>query len=303
MSTTPERGATPPSTVSRRREIGATSARSLLLTVLGEFVLPSGHPVWTRTLVAALAALGVEEKSARQALARTASDGVLVSARAGRQVRWSLSPEGRRLLDEGAARIYAHGAARPGWDGRWLVLVVSVPEEHRRLRHQLRTRLAWTGLGSPSPGVWVGPDTARADEVRDVLADVGAADAFVVVGEHCAGMPRADLAARAWDLTDLGRRYVAFLDRFEPERPDGDTATLAAQTALVDAWRRFPFLDPGLPDELLPPDWPGHRAAALFHARHEDWQAGAHRAWAALEHDAGGPDRVGTTTASTPSSR
>ena len=33
--------------VTRRQELGAASARSLLLTVLGEFVLPSGRPVWT----------------------------------------------------------------------------------------------------------------------------------------------------------------------------------------------------------------------------------------------------------------
>src|SRR5215213_1969322 len=55
---------------SRRREVGTASARSLLLTVLGEFVHPRGTPVWTATLVAALAELGIEEKSARQAIAR-----------------------------------------------------------------------------------------------------------------------------------------------------------------------------------------------------------------------------------------
>ena len=50
---------------SRRRELGSGSDRSLLLTVLGEFVHPGAAPVWTATLVAGLAALGVEERSAR----------------------------------------------------------------------------------------------------------------------------------------------------------------------------------------------------------------------------------------------
>jgi phenylacetic acid degradation operon negative regulatory protein len=62
---------------SRRRETGAVSARSLLLTMLGEFALPRGRPVWTATVVDALAAFAVEEKAARQALARTASEGLL----------------------------------------------------------------------------------------------------------------------------------------------------------------------------------------------------------------------------------
>ena len=29
-------------------------------------------------------------------------------------------------------------------------------------------------------------------------------------------------------------------------------------------WRRLPFLDPGLPAELLPDGWPGHEASRAF---------------------------------------
>ena len=36
----------------RRRSVGAPAARSLLLTILGEYVLPRGEPVWQETLVA-----------------------------------------------------------------------------------------------------------------------------------------------------------------------------------------------------------------------------------------------------------
>lgn len=271
--------------LSRRREVAATSARSLLLTLLGEFVLPARTPVWTQTLVDALAVVGVEEKSARQALARTAADGVVDSERVGRRVRWSLSPSGLRLLIEGAARIYGHGAERPAWDGRWLVLVASVPEQQRALRHRLRTRLAWAGLGSPAAGVWVRPHTGPddVDAVRTVLGELDlTASAHLVVGDYLGGLDAADLAAQAWDLTDLGARYRAFLDRFADLSPADDTATLAAQLRLVDDWRRFPFLDPQLPDALLPAGWPGRRAAEVFHARHAAWTAPSRRRFAEL---------------------
>jgi phenylacetic acid degradation operon negative regulatory protein len=269
---------------SRRREVAATSARSLLLTVLGEFVLPTGEPVWTQTLLDALGAVGVEEKSARQALARTAADDVVVSERAGRRVRWSLTPSGRRLLSEGAARIYAHGTPRPPWDGRWLVLVVSVPEAQRALRHQLRTQLAWAGLGSPAPGVWVCPDAERVGEAHRALSDVGLDEsALVVVGGTHGGLSDAELVAQAWDLRDLEARYAEFADRFAALEPDpaDPVAVLAAQVRLVDAWRRFPFLDPQLPAELLPAGWAGARAAEVFHRRHEQWAPVARRAFAA----------------------
>lgn len=272
---------TTPDPFSRRREVAATSARSLLLTVLGEFVLPAGEPVWTQTLLDLLATVGVEEKSARQALARTAADGVLVSERVSRRVRWELSEAGRRLLVEGAARIYAHGRSHPRWDGRWLTVVASVPEPQRAGRHRLRTRLAWAGLGTPAPGVWVSPDPGRLDEAREVLAELGLRDALVLVGEYHGELAATELAARAWDLADLEARYTDFVTRFAGLDPGAGTEVLAAQIRLVDAWRRFPFLDPGLPDALLPASWIGRRAAEVFHRHHAAWAPGAQAAYAA----------------------
>jgi phenylacetic acid degradation operon negative regulatory protein len=51
---------------------------------------------------------------------------------------------------------------------------------------------------------------------------------------------------------------------------DGDPGQAFADYARVlTAWRRLPFLDPGLPHELLPPDWLGARAAELFGQLHD----------------------------------
>src|SRR5258707_80081 len=58
----------------RRRSVGAPAARSLLLTVLGEYVLPRPGGVWQETLVAALVSLGYREQAARQALSRSVGD-------------------------------------------------------------------------------------------------------------------------------------------------------------------------------------------------------------------------------------
>src|SRR3954466_4944858 len=140
--------------VTRRQELGAASARSLLLTVLGEFVLPDGRPVWTATLIDLLGELDVAEKAARQAIMRTADSGWIEPSRVGRETRWSLTAAGTRLLREGTGRIYSFAAGEQPWDGRWLVLTVGVPENNRALRQRLRTRLGWAGLGSPTPGVW-----------------------------------------------------------------------------------------------------------------------------------------------------
>jgi phenylacetic acid degradation operon negative regulatory protein len=269
--------------VSRRREIGQASARSLLMTILGEFVLPRGGPVWTQSLVSALALLGIEQKSARQALARTAAEGWLAPQRVGRKVRWSLTPPGQRLLSEGAQRIYSFGRDEIAWDGRWLLLLVSVPESQRDLRHRVRSRLNWAGFGSPAPGVWVSPHPGRQAEARRILADAGLDGAALsfLAGYGQLGSQET-LVARSWDLGALEQRYEDFIEEFTGLDPVTGEAALVAQTRLVHEWRRFPFLDPRLPALLLPENWSGAKAADLFHARHADWHPAAQRHWARL---------------------
>ena len=75
----------------RRRSVGAPAARSLLLTILGEYVLPLGEAVWQETLVGALVSVGYTQQAARQALARSVRDGWIETSRHGRRARVSLS--------------------------------------------------------------------------------------------------------------------------------------------------------------------------------------------------------------------
>jgi len=267
----------------RRRELRQPSARSLLLTVLGEYVLPGGEPVWTATLVRVLALLGVAEKAARQALARSAAEGWITSRRHGRLAMWELTDAGRRLLTEGARRIYTFGQDGPDWDGRWLVLLTGAPEAGREDRHRARTQLTWAGFGALPGGVWVSPDPGREQEASRILDELGlAGKAMSFIASYGGIGAPADVVALAWDLRAVEARYEQFIDTFTPVEPADAAQTLTAQTLLVHEWRRFPFLDPRLPRDLLPPGWLGAEAAGLFAARHARWRDGAGRCWTQL---------------------
>lgn len=269
--------------LTRRQQTGARSARSLLLTVFGEYVRPAGAAVWTSTLLYAAAGLGIEEKAARQALSRMGADGWIMTSRAGRRVRWALTERGRTMLTEGAERIYSFGRDRASWDGRWLVLLVSVPETQRDLRHRLRNGLTWAGLGSPAQGVWVSPHPAREAEAKQVVEDLGLdAVAFSFCGPFAGVGSERSMVEQAWHLGDLAQAYDEFVGRFAGLHPASPDEVLFAQIRLVDEWRRFPRLDPQLPMELLPPDWIGLRAADVFEDLHEQWHASAQRRWVEL---------------------
>jgi phenylacetic acid degradation operon negative regulatory protein len=274
----------------RRRELRQPSARSLLLTVLGEYVLPGGEPVWTATLIHVLALLGVAEKAARQALARAAAEGWIASRRHGRLAQWELTDAGRRLLTEGAHRIYSFGQDGPAWDGRWLVLLTGTPDAGRDDRHRVRTQLTWAGFGALPGGVWVSPDPRREQEASRILAELGlTGKAMSFIASYGAIGAPGDVVALAWDLRAVEARYEQFIGTFTPLEPADDPQTLTAQTLLVHEWRQFPFLDPRLPRDLLPPGWLGAEAAALFAARHARWSDGAGRCWARLSVSSGPP--------------
>ena len=238
---------------------GVDTSRGLLITALGEYVLPQGGSAWTQTLVALMERLGVRDKSARQALARLEERGWLERERVGRQTRWSLTDVSTALLTAGAARIYTFGQQPREWDGRWVVLLASVPERDRSSRYRMGQGLGWAGFGSIGQGVWVSPWIDQESVAVDLLADlrVEATTFRAELGSLGSGP---EVASVAWNLPGLRQHYAEFLHQ-TAEKPIDAAVDLAF---LVHRWRRFPFLDPEIPAELLADDWPGTTAARRF---------------------------------------
>ncbi len=273
-----ESGAAGPAVV-RRHAAGTESARSLLFTVLGELVLPTGGEAWTSAFIDVLGRLGVEEKAARQALMRTAADNWLSSERVGRRTVWRLTPASERLLRDGTERIFGFTAVAGDWDGRWTIVLARTPETERATRHLLRTRLRWAGFGSIMPGVWLSPRGDRGAEVRDILDAAGLRDGYLFAAEYQGGGEVTALVGQAWDLAELARAYDDFIGAFSgPASPD----PLVRVIDLVHAWRRFPWIDPGLPAPFLPAPWSGSVAAGLFASLHAEWAGEAIAEWKQL---------------------
>jgi phenylacetic acid degradation operon negative regulatory protein len=266
----------------RRRSVGSPAARSVLLTVLGEYVLPAPEGAWQETLIGALGAMEYKTQAARQALARSVSAGWLATERHGRRSRVHLTAETASMLRTGAERIYGFGASRE-WDGHWLLAVLRVPEERRDVRHQLRTRLAWAGFGSLGGGLWISPHVGREAELRQMAAEEPAAELLTFRAELGALCDPERLIAQAWDLAEVAAAYSDFVARFGRLRPKTPEAVFRAQTLLVHAWRKFPFLDPDLPEAVLPRGWPRRRAHDVFAERHAAWHETAQAYFRSLE--------------------
>lgn len=250
----------------------------LLFTLFGDYLLHRQDAVWVGSLIRLLEPLGLSEGAARTALSRMSARGWFEAERHGRNAFYRLTARGRRLLEEGEARIYAPDWDRP-WDGRWFLLTYSIPESDRRLRDRLRDRLAWLGFGSLGNGLWISPHDV-ADEVVRVAEELDIVDhveCFEATGAAFSEPER--LVARAWDLPAINADYEAFIQRWAPAFTEArDRAkqggldpreSFVTRFELTHEYREFPLRDPYLPRALLPRDWAGECVAHLFRVFHD----------------------------------
>jgi len=197
--------------------------QDLVFTLFGEYLLSRPGPVWVGSLIALLQPFGLSEGAIRTVLSRMSRKGWLEAERVGRHAFYDLTPRGRRLLEEGRARIL-HPSWNDSWDGRWLVLAYSIPEDIRPVRDRLRDRLAWLGFGSLGNGLWISPHDVR-DEVLELAEEMEIrAHVECFRAERIDVGPVADLVRKCWDLPALNARYARFIREWSPlaERfPDG----------------------------------------------------------------------------------
>ncbi|MFF4954142.1 PaaX family transcriptional regulator [Streptomyces chattanoogensis] len=254
--------------------------RSLIVTFYGAYGRGGpgfdgiDGPVPVAALIRLLGVLGVDPPSVRSAVSRLKRRGLLVADRtASGAAAYGLSGAAHQLLEDGDRRIYGRPAARLS-DG-WVLAVFSVPEEERSKRHLLRSRLARLGFGTAAPGVWIAP-AHLCEEARHTLERLQLASYVdLFTGTHAGFEPTVRSVARWWDLDAIAAQHRAFLDVHEPvlrrwsrRRTVAPEAAYRDYLAALDAWRRLPYADPGLPSPLLPEDWPGGRAAEVFGRLH-----------------------------------
>ncbi|GLH96474.1 PaaX family transcriptional regulator [Phytohabitans aurantiacus] len=252
-----------------RRQTGG-SPQSLAVTLVADYTLRTRAYLPTAAIVDLLGEFGVSNGAARTTISRLARRGVLEGGREGRHSRYCLTKDAAADLSIGGVSIAAFAAHPDTWDRLWTVIVFTLPKENSTERSALRAQLRWRGFAPLYDGVWVSPQplTAQAYERLSTVSS-GAMTSFRAQHlQFAADGERAPI--EAWDIDAIAEQYRGFIQRWKPLLPRvragrvTGAAAVRARTEVMESYRRFPALDPGLPLELTPRNWPRSRARQLF---------------------------------------
>jgi phenylacetic acid degradation operon negative regulatory protein len=240
--------------------------RSLLLEFLGAFGREySWIPI--SGLIEVLGALDLDEAGVRTSVSRLKKRGLLTPQRLGDAAGYVLSEQAVFTFESGDAIIW-HAREVANLDDGWVMVAFSIPETARAKRHLLKSRLTGLGFGHVGPGMLLAP-RRMADDAQRVITQLGVAEYVDVF--HAQSVPGHDLVAlahRGWELQTINERYTQFIDEFSREAmryPEAEGRdAFVAYMRVLNWWRPIPFLDPGLPPELLGPAWHGEMARLLF---------------------------------------
>lgn len=254
----------------------ALRSQSVMLTFLGNHVYGRDLCVFSGSFIEVFARVGVSEDATRSTLGRMAGGGLLRRRRQGRRVYFGLTPRTVEILQDGERRIWHTGVVNDAEDDRWTLIAFSLPESWQRQRHELRSRLVWSGFGPLQNGLWIAPSGVDAEAVIRGL-DLGPdANVKAFHAEPCGPTDMQRLLRDAYDLDALGGRYRDFLERWDrcepmPEAPDD----LARSLVMLTEWLRIIRADPRLPVRYLPHDWPAERAQLVCHSLHDRFRGEA----------------------------
>ena len=242
--------------------------RQLIVTLYGLYARDERNWLSVAALVRLMSELGVEGQAVRSSVSRLKRRDTLRSLSMGGSAGYSLSPTAVDVLREGDTRIFQRQRAVLA-DG-WVLVVFSVPESERERRHELRTQLSRLGFGTAAPGVWVAPAHLAGETARVLARNELARYVDMFRADHLGFTDLAGKVAQWWDLDELSAQSAKFIARFRPVADRlavhraSETEAFRLYVPMLTTWRRLPYLDPGLPLELLPSGWSGEVTAELF---------------------------------------
>lgn len=248
--------------------------QSVMFSFLGIYLRGQSSAIYSGSIIEAFARVNISVEAVRSTLARMVKRELLNRHRHGRKMYFSVTDRGRKVLNDGYSRVWESGAVNRDWDGKWTVVAFSLPNDSRRERHELRSRLVWLGFGLLQPGLWIAPGDI---DVEETIDEAGLSPfVSVMTARPSSSTNASEMVARAFDLDSIAKRYGKFLERWDSSNPWLEWPDdLARQLLLHTDWLQVVRQNPRLPADYLPTDWPAFRAEYVFQSLAQKFESEA----------------------------
>ncbi|MGM7668363.1 PaaX family transcriptional regulator [Microbacterium sp. A93] len=240
----------------------------LLVTIVGDYWIGGLEHIPTATLITLVGKLGVTPDSGRVSLSRLTRRTIMQMQKVGRRTSYRFHDEAIEGAHMVGRTIATYGEATE-WSGEWTLCTFSVPDTRADTRRQLRSRLRMLGFAPIYDGVWASP-LRRRKAASALLDELGVDNASVFLAFEHVRDGRTPLST-GHDLESIRERLESFANRWHHTvlrlTELSPRESFIARTSITDEYRRFPSIDPNLPDSTLPDEWVASRARAraLFH--------------------------------------
>ena len=181
----------------------------------------------------------------------------------GRRYSYHLSAQGR---------VAALGGVDPPtrwrrpWDGLWRMVVFDIEETKSEQRLKLWRHLRQQRCGFLQKSVWIQPDPFIDAFQHTLNVQANAGGVIILEARSRPDFSDQEMVMKAWDFSEIDAAYAEYISSTDEWRekisrpglsPQGRWSLLRAER---QAWAHPVFLDPFLPQSLLPPGYLGVRA-------------------------------------------
>ncbi|MBZ0217264.1 MAG: hypothetical protein K8F25_11970 [Fimbriimonadaceae bacterium] len=245
-------------------------AKSLIMTIFGDAVVPRGGRIWLGALVSLAKGFCLQETLIRASALRLSNEKWLLRRQKGKLSYYSMS-EGYSVANI-TFQKHIYSSSEILQKNGCTILRTFTDNLDRSQSYALNNTLKRFGFGQLAPHVYIhtslGPQA-----VHHILASGsqnGAAGvAFKASLYEQEQESTQKTGALAWNMEELLSSYEEFIATFEPllnlletGQPEPETA-FKLRILIIHCFRRLALRDPRLPKEMYVADWPGDTAYKL----------------------------------------
>ena len=242
------------------------SARSTLVTIIGDTLIPVGSSLWMSQMLRLSEVFGFSDRLVRTSMNRLVADDWLTTERIGRQSKYHLTELALTESARASDRIYRADDA--DWLGEWVLVFLpqslTAAETSRVFEH-----LRWNGFVRIGGEVLASPGS-KPESARELVALVAPSIRPAIATAtftELATLVEDEVFIAESDSEDMAAAYAQFVLRFEPlvskATKAGPVEAFGLRTMLVHDLRRIRLRWPELPVQARPVEWPGGKAAAI----------------------------------------